>query len=76
MGGQMIATEQRGKSIFDTSLTLFMFDANSKKRLSLITGESAIEFIFEKQADGSGCWCILGWFKDVYGEWEEIESYD
>ena len=76
MGGQMVATEKRGKSIFYTSLTLFMFDTNSKKRLSLTTGESIREFVFEKPADGSGCWRNLGWFKDVYGEWEEIESYD
>ncbi|MFB2976866.1 hypothetical protein [Microseira sp. BLCC-F43] len=72
IGGQMVGTES-GKDVFHVSLTLFLFDVTSKKRLCLKTGESMLEFVFEKQSDGHGCWRTLGWFKDEWGEWEDVE---
>ncbi|HEY9853221.1 MAG TPA: hypothetical protein V6D28_27360 [Leptolyngbyaceae cyanobacterium] len=75
IGGDMVGTEAGGnvKNIFYVSLTLFLFDATSKKRLSLKTGESVLEFVFEKQANGHGCWRSFGWCKDEWGEWEDVE---
>jgi hypothetical protein len=75
IGGNMVGTEN-GNDIFSVSLTLFLFDATTKRRLCLDTGESVIEFVFEKQSKGYGCWRILGWFKDENYEWENIEWGD
>ncbi|MBD2185134.1 hypothetical protein [Aerosakkonema funiforme] len=75
IGGGMVGTEVGGdvQNIFCVSLTLFLFDATSKKRLCLKTGESVLEFVFEKQTDGHGCWRSFGWCKDEWGEWEDVE---
>ncbi len=75
IAGDMVGIEEEGniKDIFQATLTLFVFDASSKKRLCLTTGESILEFIFEKQSDGHGYWRSLGWCKDEWGEWEDIE---
>lgn len=70
--GDMVGTEN-GENIFHVSLTLFLFDMTSKKRLCLQTGESFLEFVFEKQSDSHGSWRTLGWFKDEWGEWEDVQ---
>ncbi|MEG4840188.1 hypothetical protein [Microcoleus sp. B9-D4] len=74
IGGEMVGTEN-GEDIFHVSLTLFLFDMTSKKRLCLKTGESLLEFVFEKQSDSHGYWRSLGWCKDEWGEWEDLD-YD
>jgi hypothetical protein len=60
MSGEMIGFEKEGKieDIFLVSITLFLFDAATRKRLCLKTGESTIELVFQKQADGHGCWIV------------------
>ena len=75
MGGQMIDYERDGKTstVFEVGLTMFLFDANTKKRLCLSTGESILEFVFRKQTDARDRWQTLGWCKDVCGEWEDVE---
>ena len=75
IGGGMVGTEAGGnvEDIFSASLTLFLFDATSEKRLCLNTGESLLEFVFEKQTDDHGCWRSFGWCKDEWGEWEDVE---
>ena len=75
IAGDMVGIEEEGnvKNIFQATLTLFLFEASSKKRLCLTTGESIIEFVFEKQSDGRGYWRSLGWCNDEWGEWEDIE---
>lgn len=75
IGGGMVGSENEN-DIFSVSLTLFLFDITSKRRLYLNTGESVLEFIFEKQSDGHGCWRSLGWLKDGNDEWENIEWGD
>ncbi|MBD2299835.1 hypothetical protein H6G80_31615 [Nostoc sp. FACHB-87] len=72
IGGDMVGTEN-GDNVFHVSLTLFLFDAISKKRLCLTTGESVIEFVFERQSNSRGCWRSFGWCKDEWGEWEDIK---
>ena len=72
IGGNIVGTEN-GENVFGVSITLFLFDANNKKRLCLITGESTLEFVFEKGSDGHGYWKYLGWIKDEWGEWEDVE---
>jgi hypothetical protein len=72
IGGGMIGNKS-GRDIFHASLTLFLFDAINKKRLCLKTGESVLEFVFEKQSDSHGCWRSFSWCKDEYGEWEDVE---
>ena len=72
IGGDMVGTES-GEDIFQVSLTLFLFDVTSKKRLCLQTGESFLEFVFEKQSDSRGYWRTLGWFKDEWGEWDDVQ---
>lgn len=54
----MVGLKKEGKieDIFHVSLTLFVFDVISQKRLHLKTGESTIELVFEKQADERGRW--------------------
>lgn len=75
MGGEVVGYEQEGKiqDDFDVSVTRFLFDETTKKRLRLNTGESIIEFIFKKAANGRGYWHYVGWCQDVYGEWEDLE---
>lgn len=75
IGGGMVGNE-KGNDIFSISLTLFLFDVTSKKRLCLNTGESVLEFIFEKKSDGYGYWRSLGWHKDANYEWENVEWED
>lgn len=72
MGAEIVADRIKGK-VFSVGLTLFLFDAITKKRLHLKTGESFIDFLFQKQTDGKGGWHCLGWLQDEYYEWEEIE---
>jgi len=72
MGGDIMSNED-GEDVFHVSLTLFMFDANSKKRLHLKTGESVLNFFFEKQSDGHGYWRSFGWCDDEWGEWESVK---
>jgi hypothetical protein len=74
VGGDMVGTESGG-NVFHVSLTLFLFDATNKKRLCLKTGESVLEFVFEKQSDTYGCWRSFGWCKDEWGEWDDVESH-
>ncbi|QYO67758.1 hypothetical protein [Leptolyngbya sp. 7M] len=76
MGGGMVGSLQENnmvKDIFQVSLTLFLFDPKSGKRLHLSTGESLLEFAFLKQVNGRGQWQALGWRKDEWGEWEDVE---
>ncbi len=72
MAGDMVGNIEGG-DIFSVSLTLFLFDPISKERVCLETGESIMEFAYRKSSDGCGSWINLGWHKDVYGEWEDIE---
>ncbi len=77
IGGEIAGIQKEGKikNVFCVSLTMFLFNANEKKRFSLKTGESLLEFFFKYEYDQPGKWQSLGWFSDVYGEWEDIE-YD
>lgn len=75
IGGNMVGS-RNGNDIFFVSLTLFVFDVTSKKRLCLSTGESFLEFVFEKHLDGHGYWRSLGWLKDENYEWENVEWED
>ncbi len=74
--GAGMAGNTDGDDVFSVSLTLFLFDINSKKRLCLNTGESILEFIFEQQLDEYGCWRNLGWFKDANYEWKNVKWED
>ncbi|AFZ38006.1 hypothetical protein Sta7437_4545 (plasmid) [Stanieria cyanosphaera PCC 7437] len=75
MGGDMIGSKENDKTqeIFSVSLTLFLFDSINKERIRLDTGESIIEFVYKKHSNGHGNWISLGWHKDIYGEWEDIQ---
>lgn len=75
IGGSIIENEN-GNDNFFVSLTLFLFDVSSKQRLCLNTGESFVEFVFQKQSDGHGYWQNLGWFQDANYEWENVEWED
>ena len=75
MGAGMAGSIESGQleDLFSVSLTVFIFDPISEKRVYLDTGESTIEFIYRQSSDGSGGWVNLGWKEDVYGEWEDIQ---
>lgn len=75
IGGNMVGSE-KGNDVFYVSLTLFMFDVTSQKRLCLSTGESILEFVFEKHLNGHGYWRSLGWLKDGNYEWENVAWED
>lgn len=74
--GAGVAGSTDGDDVFAVSLTFFLFDINSKKRLCLNTGESILEFIFEQQLDEHGYWRNLGWFKDANYKWENVAWKD
>jgi hypothetical protein len=77
MAGQIIGpSEEDIAEVFSVSLTMFAFDKVSKKRLSLKTGESIIEFIYQKQADNQWKWVNLGWYYPETGEWDELDEWD
>lgn len=57
---------------FDVGIPLFMFDTTGDKRLQLKTGESYLYFTYRKQSNGRGNWRSLGWFKDEWGQWEDL----
>jgi len=75
MAGSIVGSNENGliKEIFSVRLTLFLFDPISKDRVYLETGESIMEFAYKKSFDGCGSWVNLGWEKDIYGEWKDIE---
>ncbi len=78
IGGQMAGAEIENKVYerFYASLTLFLFDPITDQRLFLKTGESLVEFIFERQSDSTnGKWICLGWLEDEYEEWESLVSF-
>lgn len=71
IGGDMVGTEN-GEDFFQVSLTLFLFEATNKKRIRLTTGESFLEFTFERDTESHGYWRSHGWCKDEWGEWEDV----
>ncbi|MBD2021712.1 hypothetical protein H6F43_16145 [Leptolyngbya sp. FACHB-36] len=71
IGGQMVGTEN-GEDFFQVSLTLFLFEAADKKRICLTTGESVLEFTFERDTESHGYWRGHGWREDEWGEWEDV----
>lgn len=75
MSGDMIGNVVGSltQEVFSVSLTLFLFDPISKERIHVDTGESILEFVYNKDSTGKGKWISLGWQKDVYGEWEHIQ---
>ncbi|BDA76264.1 hypothetical protein CAL7716_106030 (plasmid) [Calothrix sp. PCC 7716] len=71
IGGDIVGNEESGDS-FHVSLVLFLFDTTGDNRLRLKTGESFLSFAFQKQSNGCGGWCSLGWCKDEWSEWENL----
>lgn len=67
---------QRFRNLFYADSTLFLFDPLSGKRLYLETGESLVEFHFQRNPQGGSKWVSLGWANDIYGEWEHLEHWE
>ncbi len=77
MYGGMAGMEKDNKiyDVFYAGITIFLFDPVSEKRLYLESGESLLEFLFHPQSNDCAQWVSLGWCKDVYGEWEDVDSF-
>jgi hypothetical protein len=71
-----IVAQNNNTDAFVVSITFFLFDVSSKKRLYLSSGESIIEFVFKKQSDDRGIWINSGWLVDENDEWDNIEWDD
>ena len=70
-GGLTVEDDSNEK--FTISATLFLFDAQQKCRLKTKDGRSIIEFTYDLHTSGKGCWECLGWFKDEYDEWTDVD---
>ena len=66
--GVVAPVEVEGQQGIEFGATLFLY--TDQKRVTLQTGESFFDVVY--RSDGRG-WVLLGWFKDVYGEWEHFE---
>jgi hypothetical protein len=73
-GGTVV--QQNNIDAFIVSITFFLFDVSSRRRLILSSGESIIEFVFKKQSDDRGIWINSGWLVDENDEWENVEWDD
>ena len=68
--------ESNYRNLFYADMTLFLFDPITEKRLSLETGESLVEFHFQRNPQGGSKWISLGWQNDIYGEWEYLDTWE
>lgn len=64
------------RNLFYVDSTLFLFDPITGKRLYLETGESLVEFHFQRNPNGESKWISLGWQNDIYNEWEHLDTWE
>ncbi|GEM_PF-1996047 len=74
LGGGIAGIEVNGEveDQFTVSLTMFLFDKKNKERMSLESGENLIEFSFQRREPEPGEWVNLGWYRDEWGEWDDV----
>jgi hypothetical protein len=61
---------------FVVSVTLFLFHELGSKRLISSDGKHFLEFSFERGKHGGGEWRFVGWQKDEWGEWKDLQLSD
>jgi hypothetical protein len=71
-----VIKQKKYEDIFCLSITFFLFDPISKKRLYINNEKGFLKFYFVPQVNFLGEWQILGWFEDEFEEWDHINSWD
>jgi hypothetical protein len=59
---------------FVVTIDLFLFHESGQERLYTSDGLHFLQFVFDRRAEEQGKWRFLGWQKDEWGEWENLNS--